>query len=125
MDLSTYGLSVLLLVQITGVHIDTARRWKRAGKVPKKHAVQVALATEGDLGVIAPEWTGFRVKNGLLWTPEGLAVRPGDIRSIPYRAHQVLALEQELAKEREPKKLVQRCHAPTRRATTTVRVIAA
>jgi hypothetical protein len=113
MELSTYGLSVLLLVQVTGVHPDTARRWKRTGKVPKKHATQVALATEGDLGVVAPEWSGFRLKSGMLWTPEGKPIRPGDVLAIPYRAQQILALEAEVRAARTPKQSVPRCHTAT------------
>jgi Phage protein len=97
MDLSTYGLPVLELVRLTGVHVDTARRWKRAGRVPAHYGELLTLKRTGDLGVLAPDWAGFRVTEGQLWTPEDRPVRPGDIRSIPYRLQQIRELERQLA----------------------------
>lgn len=97
MDLSTYGLPVLLLAQVTGVHLDTARRWKRAGKVPAHYAPLIALRIEGDLGLITDQWKGFRLAQGDLWTPEGTPVSPGEVRAIPYRRDQIRELERRLS----------------------------
>lgn len=101
MDLSTYGLSVLLLAQLANVHIDTARRWKRAGKMPDHVAEIMRLKLDGDLGMIAADWSGFRLTKNQLWTPEGTGIRPGDIRAIPYRRAQLIELERELREPRQ------------------------
>ncbi|MET0499629.1 MAG: DUF3653 domain-containing protein [Steroidobacteraceae bacterium] len=100
MDASTYGYSATVLARLTGVHIDTARRWKRAGRVPAQIAPLIALRTDGDLGVITPTWSGFRIQKDQIWTPEGSAITPGDLRAIPYRTQQLRELQRQLA---EPK----------------------
>ena len=102
MTLSTYGLSVLFLARIAGVHVATARRWKRAGRVPSRYAKIIALATTGDLGTLATPWTGFRLADNKIWTPEGDHVTPGEIRSIPFRRQQLADLARQL---REPQQL--------------------
>jgi hypothetical protein len=100
MDSETYGLSVELLTELTNVHPDTARRWKRRRKIPKAYASLVDLHMTGDLGTLATDWKGFRLIAGRLWTPEGTSVTPGDIRAIPYRQQLVSEMERSL---REPK----------------------
>jgi len=91
---STYGLPVRLLADITGVHIDTARRWKRRGYIPGAHGQLVALRTSGDLGVLSKRWAGFKLIRDQLYTPDGWDVRPGEIRSIPLRIQQLRVYEQ-------------------------------
>lgn len=88
-----YGISADLLAGVTGRHIDTARRWKRAGRVPYALADLVRLRLEGELGAVDPLWGGFRLTRGKLWTPEGTPITPGDIRAIPYRREQLRELE--------------------------------
>lgn len=95
----TYGLSVAWLTKHAQVHPDTARRWKRAGRIPEPYAALVKLRANGDLGELNSTWTGWSLGDGVLWTPENAAVAPGDIRAIPYRKEQVAALEKAL---REP-----------------------
>jgi Phage protein len=101
MDLSTYGLPVLELVRLTGVHVDTARRWKRAGQVPARYGDLLTLRRTGDLGVLAPDWAGFRLDGSQLWTPENARLRPGDLRAIPYRREQLRELERQLAEPQQ------------------------
>lgn len=101
MDSETYGLSVGLLTELTNVHPDTARRWKRTRKISKAYATLVALRITGDLGTLAPAWQGFRLVEGRLWTPEGTSVTPGDVRAIPYRAQLVAELERTLAQPQQ------------------------
>ena len=96
MDTSTYGLSVLLLAQLTGVHMDTARRWKRNGQIPPHHAQIIELKLNGDLGALTASWRGFRIADGKLWTPEGAQVTPGEIRAIPLRRQQLADLQRQL-----------------------------
>lgn len=98
--MSTHGLSVLLLMQLTGVHIDTARRWKRQGRIPAHYETIAQLRLSGDLGAITGSWKGFKIADGKLWTPEGQPVAPGDVRSIPYRAQEISELRRQPA---EPK----------------------
>jgi Phage protein len=93
--MDTYGLSARLMAELAGVHIDTARRWKRKRRIPPAYIAIVQLKLDGDLGVLAQDWRGWRVLRGELVTPEGWSVRPGEIRSIPYRAQQLSALEVE------------------------------
>jgi len=88
-----YGISAGLLAGVTGRHIDTARRWKRAGKVPHAHADLVRLRLVGELGVVDDGWRGFRLVRGKLWTPEGAPITPGDIRAIPFRRAQLDELQ--------------------------------
>lgn len=91
MDL--YGISAELMAGLTGAHIDTARRWKRAGKVPHARADLLALKLDGELGAVDAAWAGFRLARGQMWTPEGAPIRPGDIRAIPYRRMQLDELQ--------------------------------
>jgi hypothetical protein len=96
-----YGLSALLLAQITGVHLDTAKRWKRAGRIPEPHRTIVRLRTQGDLGDITGSWRGFRLAQHELWTPEGTRVSPGEIRAIPYRREELKELQRRLAEPQQ------------------------
>lgn len=96
MDGSTYGLPAELLAQLTGVHIDTARRWKRRGRVPHPYTLLIHLRTSGDLGAIDPHWQGWRLVGGKLWTPEQQPLAPGDLRAIPYRSQLLAELERQL-----------------------------
>lgn len=105
MEMSTYSLPARWLADITGVHLETAKRWKRAGIVPKHYAPLVALRTEGDLGLIADRWDGWRLREHQLWTPEDIAVTPGDIRAIPYQKELVRELTKRLAEPQQWKLL--------------------
>ena len=51
-----------------------------------------------DLGSIDPDWSGFVLYKGTLGIPEcPWTVTPGEVVSIPIRAQQLKAVEQELA----------------------------
>lgn len=93
---STYGLSIELLASITGAHLRTVRRWKRAGIVPRHFADIVSLRTRGDLGILSDDWRGFTLRKNELWTPHGWGpVRPGDINAIPLRMQHLRELERQ------------------------------
>ena len=77
-----YGISELALAQAAGVRLDTARRWKRSGRVPAPLRPFVLLRLRGDLDVVAPEWSGWRLTGNELWSPEGFSYTPGTIRSF-------------------------------------------
>ncbi|HWK75383.1 MAG TPA: hypothetical protein VNQ81_13985 [Povalibacter sp.] len=101
MESELYGLSALLLADITGVHIETAKRWKRAGQLPAAHRAIVQLKTVGDLGMLNPHWRGYRLYADRIWTPEGAWVSPGDIRAIPYTRELVKELKRQLAEPQQ------------------------
>jgi hypothetical protein len=99
--LSTYGLPAPLLAKITNVHIDTARRWKRAGQIPSRYAPLVALHLDGELGVVDRQWQGWKLSRGTLWTPEHQPLRPGDVRAIPYQQQLIAELQRQLQTPRQ------------------------
>jgi hypothetical protein len=68
------------LAERFGVHITTARRWVRERNAPP--AVMMLLT--GDLGVFDMAWEGWCVRGEALYSPEGLEVAMGDVRSVPY-----------------------------------------
>lgn len=87
--LALYGLSAAMLATITGAHEDTARRWKRASRVPKWLLRLVALVAHGELGEIDEHWRGWRVVRGQIVSPEGWTATPGDIRALPLMRQQI------------------------------------
>ncbi|AMN47008.1 hypothetical protein ACG33_07840 [Steroidobacter denitrificans] len=93
MDNSTYGLPAWQLAALSGTHIDTARRWKRAGQIPRQAAALISIRLHGELGTIDPEFEGFIIRRGSIWTPENAEIRPGELRAIPYRSQQIRELD--------------------------------
>lgn len=96
-----YGLPVSLLVAACGVSPDTARRWKRRGRMPPLAARLAELAIDGELGRLARPWQGFILRAGQLWTPYGFALAPGELSALPYRFAQIRALERQLGEPRQ------------------------
>jgi len=84
-----YGVGAEQLAEVAGVHISTARRWKRTGKYPRKINTLLALLIDGDLGPISRAWRGWRVCGDRLISPEGVAVTFGNIRAIPVMQAQI------------------------------------
>ncbi len=79
-----YGISAELIAELCGVHITTARRWKR-GEEPTFAALQlIKLFTTGDLVVVDLRWSGWRIKNGTLIAPDGMQFTPGDVQAGPF-----------------------------------------
>jgi len=84
-----YGVAAEQVASLTGVHLSTARRWKRTGKHPRWLAPFLAMALEGQLGPIAAAWRGWIVRGQHLVSPEGWQFTFGEIRSIPFLHAQV------------------------------------
>ena len=61
-----YGVSATLIALATGAHLDTARRWKRTGRMPGAIAALLELRLEGELGLVDQLWSGFRLVRGQL-----------------------------------------------------------
>lgn len=91
---STYGIPVYHLAALTGVHIDTARRWKRTGFVDGGYGTVIARRTSGDLGFMCDDWRGWKLRGKQLYTPDGWPIRPGEILALPYRYQQIRTYEQ-------------------------------
>ena len=96
-----YGVSSTLIAELTGVSLKTAQRWKQQGFAPPVAAKLLELRMHQDLGELAKPWAGFRLHNGLLWTPENASLTPGELRSVPYRREQLRALELALSQPRQ------------------------
>jgi hypothetical protein len=96
-----YGVSAPLIAELTGVSLKTALRWKHQGFAPAPAAALLKLKLNRDLGALAKAWAGFRVCDGLLWTPENASLTPGELRSVPYRREQLRALEHALGQPRQ------------------------
>lgn len=75
----TYGYSAEVIAAICGVGLRTACRWK-SGATEMPAASKMLLA--GDLGCLSEEWTGWRISNGLLISPEGWRASVGDVMCI-------------------------------------------
>lgn len=103
MESELYGLSAMLLARVTGTHIETAKRGKRAGRVPTARRDLVQLRIHGDLGTLSDPWSELRLVKDRLWTPEGSWVSPGDIRAIPYTRDLVRELKRQLAEPQQCK----------------------
>lgn len=97
----TYGWSALALARACKVHPDTARRWKRAGKLPALAALLLEIRGGGELGAVDEAWRGFVLSRGQIWTPEGAGVRPGDVRALPLLVDLVGELQRERARPRQ------------------------
>lgn len=81
-----YGISELRLIQVTGAHRSTVRRWKLGRSIPRWLSFVVRLCVQGELEDFDPAWRGWRIVRGELVSPEGTAFTPGAIRAGPlYR----------------------------------------
>lgn len=88
-----YGISPEWIARVLGCHLDTARRYKRTGKMPRAIARFLAVRIDGELGFVDTAWRGFKLVRGELCTPEGDTIRPGDVRAIPIRRQQLDELQ--------------------------------
>jgi Phage protein len=88
--------SAELLAAITGVDISTARRWKRAGKLPATAARLLSIVVLGDITVLG--FTGWRILRGELISPEGWTYSPGEVMALTLLRQRVAHLEAERRK---------------------------
>lgn len=92
---SLASIGVKELADLGGVHLSTARRWKRTGKCPRSIELLVRVCHAGDLGPIHRAWRGWRLVLGELVSPEDWAFTPGAVRSQRLLARQVQDLQRE------------------------------
>ena len=50
----------------------------------------------GDLGSFDPVWKGWTIRQGKLYSPEGFAVTPGDVRALEIQWAQIKAYRREV-----------------------------
>lgn len=74
-----YGIPISEIARICEVDLSTARRWKRGAIRPPRSA-EMLLA--GDLGAFDRAWKGWKLKAGLLVSPEGWEATPGHVRAM-------------------------------------------
>lgn len=87
------GFPAELLARRLGVSIETARRYKRTGRMPAAMARLLELRIQGELGFMDTAWHGFRLVRGELVTPEGSTIRPGEVRALPINRQRMAELE--------------------------------
>lgn len=83
------------LARFAGVSERTARRWRRDG-IPARY-VALAELLAGELGAVAPAWSGWTLDRRGLTSPEGWTFTPGELRAVPIQYQRVAALERERA----------------------------
>jgi hypothetical protein len=96
-----HGLTPQGLAELIGAHVTTARRWLRSRQVPRAVAAALMVLRFGDLGAISPDWEGWSLREGVLWSPEGDGFSPPQVRAAPlyeraaeeYRAQLQAALK--------------------------------
>lgn len=93
------SIGVAALAALGGVHLSTARRWKRSGKCPRSVVLLVRVCHCGELDPIHSSWRGWRVVRDQLVSPEGWQFTPGAVRSIPL-------LQRHLAEARRAQRFI-------------------
>lgn len=90
-----YGYSSAWIAERIGVSEVTARRWKRAKKLPAVIARLARLILRGELGEISRPWRGWALRDGKLVSAEGWEFEPGEILAIPFFRAQLAAYQAE------------------------------
>lgn len=81
-----YGIPISELARMCHVSLRTARRWKAGTRCPPETALMIL---RGDLGCHDPEWSGWSIHRGKLFSPEGWDATPGEILGLPILRLQV------------------------------------
>jgi hypothetical protein len=85
-----YGIPADQVAQMCRVNVATARRWKRgATRIPE--AAKMILTR--DLGGFDPAFSGWKLRDGQLFSPEGWAASPGEILALPLMRAQIAAYQ--------------------------------
>lgn len=96
MEALLHGLTAEALAGLCGVHIATARRWRRGETVPAPVARLIELAQHGALGLLDQAWRDWRLVRGRLCGPDGFNFSPGEVLAIPYLHGLIASLKCEL-----------------------------
>lgn len=85
------GLLLQRLVDLTGRHPSTVRRWIRQNRFPPW--VERLEHFRSDLGQVAPAWSGWSLHRDKIRSPEGLLLTPTDLRAVPVLHGQIRAYQ--------------------------------
>lgn len=92
-----YGLSIKQIVEICGVDVTTARRWKRGAICPPQHLLEyLAAKVNGDLSFLDPAWRGWVLRHGALISPEGWQMTMSDVLASRLHEAQLAAWRREV-----------------------------
>lgn len=95
-------LSIKQIVELCGVDVTTARRWKRGAICPPKYVLEYLHAKDqGDLGFIDPAWRGWRLRDGCLVSPEDWEMTMSDVLASRLHEAQLAAWRAEVRKIKE------------------------
>ncbi|MEX2125806.1 MAG: DUF3653 domain-containing protein [Woeseia sp.] len=84
-----------VIAEICRVHITTARRWKRGEEPPFTALQLLKLFNDRELGVVDLKWAHWRMKEGLLVSPDGQTFTPGDVMSIAWLRMQIQSYQRD------------------------------
>ena len=102
MDILYHSLSeipVKELVEVCGVDITTARRWRRGSNLPPHYVLDFVNAKRlGDLGFLDPAWRGWVLRGGHLISPESWEMSMSDVLASRLHEAQLAAWRLEVRK---------------------------
>src|ERR1043165_4704548 len=87
-----YGRPVSEVMHLCRISLKTARRWKQGQSVPPETALMIL---RGDLGCFDSAWSGWRLQNGFLVSPEGWTASVNDVLSLQFLQAQLQAWRHE------------------------------
>lgn len=87
------GINVNEVSRICHVSLKTAARWKAGTTCPPWAAL---VMVERDLGCFDVAWSGWRLRDGFLISPEGWQVGTGEVLAIRILRQQLACYEIEL-----------------------------
>lgn len=76
------GIKHKKLIELTGKHPSTIRRWIKENSAPKAVRLLVAIIAEGRPAASSEEWNEWRFWENELIDPFGNAVTPGEIKTV-------------------------------------------
>jgi hypothetical protein len=98
------GQDTATLAGRVGIAVQTAREWRRLGRVPAMWLRAARALVLGDLGVIDDAWRGWRIRAGTLASPDGgdYHFSVADVMSLPHTRLRLAEAERELDRQRTP-----------------------
>ena len=84
-------LTAIQAAELCGVTLRTWQRWECSTNPPK--AVRELIRLHAGY---LPLWSGWQVRCGLLWSPEGVCFAEGELRALPFRYALLAELEKQL-----------------------------
>lgn len=90
------------LVEICGVDITTARRWRRGSNLPPDYVLAYVNAKlQADLSFLDPAWKGWVLREGHLVSPEGWQMSMSDVLASRLHEAQLAAWRLEVRRMKE------------------------